>query len=236
VTHILYTPNTPITITTQPTETIEPIAETLEPPQSTDGAAEPTDTEQKMPSADTSEAPSAETSEQPSAETSEQPSAETTEKPATTAVKRKFSERWGAVVAPDPAENQVVATGEKKKFSERWGAVVPADPIENQVGATSERKWSDRWEKALPDPSSTPVSQALVVLPSPGSQALVPFGVPGQPVGSHLSLVPYGSSMSLISSSNPAGLATPGEGVNDPENMKIQLRLAEIQNLFGRPR
>jgi hypothetical protein len=186
-------------------------------------AAEPTDTEQKMPSADASEAPSA--------DINEQPSTETTEKPATTAVKRKFSERWGAVVAPDPAENQVVSTGEKKKFSERWGAVVPADPVENQVGATGEKKW---WDKALPDPSSTPFSQALVVLPTPGSQALVPFGVPGQPVGSHLSLVPYGSSLPMISTNS--AMAGAGEGVNDPENMKIQLRLAEIQNLFGRPR
>ncbi len=228
MTHVLYTPNTPTTITTQPTETVESINQTLEPPQSSDGAAEPTDTEQKMPSADTSEAPSA--------DTSEQPSADTAAKPGTTAVKRKFSERWGAVVAPDTAENQVVTTGEKKKFSERWGAVVPADPVENQVGATGERKWSDRWDKALIDPSSASVSQALVVLPSPGSQALVPFGVPLPPVGSHLSLVPYGSSLPIISTANPAALAAAGEGVNDPENMKIQLRLAEIQNLFGRPR
>jgi hypothetical protein len=121
--------------------------------------------------------------------------------------------------AGESAQNQESAPKKRDRWSK---APDNSEPTEGDAAKNSEadsNKKKSRWGAKQPDP-----------VPPTTGLALVPFGTtvvnsPG------LSLVPFGAS-------NPAMAAAQNAQVNpvNPEQLKIQLRIAEIQNLYSRPR
>ena len=85
-------------------------------------------------------------------------------------------------------------------------------PIEKEPEEANQKKKS-RWGAKQPEP--VPASAAL---------AMVPFGAPVL-AAPGVSIVPFGTTAALA-------------GVNpvNPEQLKVQLRIAEIQNLYNKPR
>jgi hypothetical protein len=118
----------------------------------------------------------------------------------------------------DNAQNQESAPKKRDRWTKAPDDSEATDDAAKNAEAESNKKKS-RWGTKQPDP-----------VPPTTGLALVPFGTtvvnsPG------LSLVPFGVA-------NPGMAAAHNAQMNpvNPEQLKIQLRIAEIQNLYSRPR
>jgi hypothetical protein len=120
--------------------------------------------------------------------------------------------------------NQNGESAPKKR--DRWSKAPDPEPPENDSqkpaeGETNKKK--SRWgTKQEPDPA-----------PAAAGLALVPFGAPVV-AAPGVSIVSFGTAAAAAA----AGLAAAGAQVNpvNPEQLKVQLRIAEIQNLYNKPR
>jgi hypothetical protein len=112
----------------------------------------------------------------------------------------------------DAANQESEENKSERKKRDRWTAAPTpsADDVENAKGTEGDSsKKKSRWgtkQEELP----------------PSNSAMVPFGMPG-------SLVRFG---------NPSGVGAFNAqvGAVNPDQVKIQIRIAEIQSLYGRPR
>lgn len=110
------------------------------------------------------------------------------------------------------------------KKRDRWSKAPDPEPTEGEPPKPPEgeaNKKKSRWGTKQPDP--VPASPGL---------ALVPFGAPIV-AAPGVSIVPFGSAAAAA-----AAAAAAGAQVNpvNPEQLKVQLRIAEIQNLYNKPR
>jgi hypothetical protein len=113
--------------------------------------------------------------------------------------------------APQAGEAEDSAAGEKKK-RDRWSKAPDTDTGDVEGGAKEgdSSKKKSRWGTKQEE------------VPAP-NLSVVPFGSTG-------SMVPFGSSPSAVT---PFGTPL---GLINSDQVKIQIRIAEIQSLYGRPR
>ena len=112
----------------------------------------------------------------------------------------------------------------------------PGETVAQGDGAASERKKRDRWTKA-PDSDAADRAESKE---GDTSKKKSRWGTKQEELpASNLSVVPFGSSGSMTAY---GGLSTQGSpfggqiGVVSGDQIKIQIRIAEIQSLYGRPR
>ncbi len=118
-----------------------------------------------------------------------------------------------------------------------YGDAANQDSEEVKDGIASERKKRDRWTAAPANDDDSEGAKGTEVDSSkkksrwgtkqeelpPSNLAMVPFGMPG-------SLVRFGNTQSV------GGAFNSQMGSANTDQVKIQIRIAEIQSLYGRPR